>query len=204
MSIGLILQQVMNHTCTWSLSESMSLCSFSLYMFIHVYSCLFMSFSCQIKLVIHVKNYFHTHKILFGYQSSQSTWTVLLWLVSPSLLVLTGYEWQKEIETYFLLLGCRGHLGSTRPGGDKGPGWDVVAQKVYAIIWFLVDPNHCSPPSPGMRLGKTHCRVPKGQHDKLAHATPGVLLYQAWPCSSCYQVYQRSTFSCVQAQCDWT
>ena len=36
-------------------------------------------------------------------------------------------------------------MGSTRPGGDKGSEWDVVDQKVYAIIWFLVDPNHCSP-----------------------------------------------------------
>ena len=39
------------------------------------------------------------------------------------LLKLTGtnwYEWQKEIETYFMLIGCRGHVSSTKPGGDRG------------------------------------------------------------------------------------
>jgi hypothetical protein len=63
----------------------------------------------------------------------------------PQLIGANWYEWQKEIETYFLLIGCGGHVGSTRPGGDKGPEWDVVDQKVYAVIWFLVDPNHRSP-----------------------------------------------------------
>jgi hypothetical protein len=62
----------------------------------------------------------------------------------PQPIGANWYEWQKEIETYFLLIGCRGHVGSTRPGGDKGLEWDVVDQKVYAIIWFLVDPNHHS------------------------------------------------------------
>lgn len=63
----------------------------------------------------------------------------------PQLTGAYWYEWQKEIETYFLLIGCGGHVGSTRPGGDKGSEWDVVDQKVYTIIWFLVDPNHHSP-----------------------------------------------------------
>lgn len=60
---------------------------------------------------------------------------------------LTGdnwYEWKKEIETYFLLIGCGGHVGSTRPLDEKRSEWDTLDQKVYAIIWFLIDPSHRS------------------------------------------------------------
>ena len=57
----------------------------------------------------------------------------------PKLTGTNWYEWQKEIETYFMLIGCGGHIGSTKPGGDKGLEWDQVDQKVYAVIWFLVE-----------------------------------------------------------------
>jgi len=60
---------------------------------------------------------------------------------------LTGdnwYEWKKEIETYFLLIGCGGHVGSTRPLDEKRLEWDTLDQKVYAIIWFHLDPSHRS------------------------------------------------------------
>ena len=52
----------------------------------------------------------------------------------PQLTGANWYEWQKDIETYFLLISCRGHVGSTRPGGDKEPEWDVVDQKAYAVM----------------------------------------------------------------------
>src|ERR1700691_134511 len=68
--------------------------------------------------------------------------------VMSQLPKLTGthwYEWQKKIETYFMLIGCGGHMGSTKPEGDKGSEWDQVDQKVYAVIWFLVDPNYRGP-----------------------------------------------------------
>jgi hypothetical protein len=42
-----------------------------------------------------------------------------------------------------MLINCKGHVSSMKPGGDKGLEWDQVDQKVYAIIWFLVDPNYC-------------------------------------------------------------
>ena len=61
---------------------------------------------------------------------------------------LTGdnwYEWKKEVETYFMLIGCGGHIKSEKPGGTKASEWDALDQKVYAIIWFLVDANHRSP-----------------------------------------------------------
>ena len=63
----------------------------------------------------------------------------------PKLTGTNWYEWQKEIETYFMLIGCGGHVTSTKPGGDKGLEWDQVDQKVYAVIWFLVDPNYRGP-----------------------------------------------------------
>jgi len=63
----------------------------------------------------------------------------------PKLTGINWYEWQKEIETYFMLISCGGHVSSTKPGGDKGSEWDQVDQKVYAVIWFLVDPNYRSP-----------------------------------------------------------
>jgi hypothetical protein len=63
----------------------------------------------------------------------------------PKLTGTNWYEWQKEIETYFMLIGCGGHVSSTKPGGDKGSEWDQVDQKVYAVIWFLVDPNYRGP-----------------------------------------------------------
>ena len=63
----------------------------------------------------------------------------------PKLTDTNWYEWQKEIETYFMLIGCRGHVSSTKSGGDKGSEWDQVDQKVYAVIWFLVDPNYHGP-----------------------------------------------------------
>ena len=65
--------------------------------------------------------------------------------VMSQLLKLTGtnwHEWQKEIDTYFMLIGCGGHVSSTKPGGDMGSEWDQVDQKVYAVIWFLVDPKY--------------------------------------------------------------
>ena len=68
--------------------------------------------------------------------------------IMPHLPKLTGtnwHEWQKEIETYFMLIGCGGHIDSVRPGGDKALAWDQTDQKVYAVIWFLTDPNYRSP-----------------------------------------------------------
>ena len=67
--------------------------------------------------------------------------------IMANLLKLTGdnwYEWKKEIETYFLLIGCGGHVGSTRSLDEKRSEWDTLDQKVYAIIWFLIDPSHRS------------------------------------------------------------
>lgn len=68
--------------------------------------------------------------------------------VMSQLLKLTDtnwYEWQKKIETYFMLISCGGHVSSPKPGGDKGSEWDQVDQKVYAVIWFLVVQNYCVP-----------------------------------------------------------
>lgn len=61
---------------------------------------------------------------------------------------LTGdnwYEWKKEVETYFMLIGCGGHVKSEKPGDTKASEWEILDQKVYAVIWFLVDANHRSP-----------------------------------------------------------
>ena len=99
----------------------------------------------------------------------------------PKLTGTNWYEWQKEIETYFMLIGCGGHVTSTKPGGDKGLKWDQVDQKVYAVIWFFVDPNYHGPiitTKSGKRgLGQTYFRVPKGQCDELAYAVPEVLFH---------------------------
>jgi hypothetical protein len=63
----------------------------------------------------------------------------------PNLTGDNWYEWKKEVETYFMFIGCGGHVSSTKPGGDKVLEWDRLDQKVYAVIWFLINPNHRSP-----------------------------------------------------------
>ena len=63
----------------------------------------------------------------------------------PKLTGNNWYEWKKEVQTYFMLIGCGGHVGSEKPGGAKASEWEALDQKVYAIIWFLVDPIHRSP-----------------------------------------------------------
>ena len=44
-----------------------------------------------------------------------------------------------------MLIECGGHLASEKPVGAKASEWEALDQKVYAVIWFLVDPNHRSP-----------------------------------------------------------
>lgn len=63
----------------------------------------------------------------------------------PKLTGNNWYEWKKEVETYFMLIGCGGHVKSEKPEGTKASEWEVLDQKVYAVIWFLVDANHRSP-----------------------------------------------------------
>lgn len=66
----------------------------------------------------------------------------------PKLTGNNWYEWKKEVETYCMLIGCGEHLSSEKPGGEKVSvisEWEKIDQKVYAVIWFLVDPNHRSP-----------------------------------------------------------
>jgi gag-polypeptide of LTR copia-type len=62
----------------------------------------------------------------------------------PKLTGNNWYEWKKEVETYFMLIGCRVHVGSEKPGGAKASEWEALDEKVYAMIWFLVDPNYRS------------------------------------------------------------
>jgi hypothetical protein len=65
-SVVLIQQQVIEPPLAPDLIESASSCLFGLYVFIRVYSCLFVSFFlCQLnlKLVIRVENYLRIHKL---------------------------------------------------------------------------------------------------------------------------------------------
>src|SRR5882762_5633780 len=64
----------------------------------------------------------------------------------PKLNGSNWFEWKKEAETFLLLAGLDGTIDAEEvPTGAKAAEWMAKDRKIYAYLFFLIEPNYRAP-----------------------------------------------------------
>jgi len=64
----------------------------------------------------------------------------------PKLNGSNWFEWKKEAETFLLLAGLDGIIDAEEvPTGAKATEWNSKDRKMYAYLFFLIEPNYHVP-----------------------------------------------------------